>query len=136
MDTLKDAHLRNSIRHVLSTFACETHLAVALHCFGTHLSFPMPEDMCTSIFVLSKNYGALLICFITSHANYAELMRRAQTMAIEFKEKLIKRGGCMDRLGIKVHLLSLADPFLLQNFQVCECLCHTVIRNKIWIHNL
>lgn len=118
LETLDDPHLRTCILRVLSTFSGETHLILPLQCWGTRLESPYHEDMRSSLFILSEHYGLHLAVFIASGLNAGDIWKMVQTVSIELKEKLVRHGGCMDRLGIKVHLLNMGDPLMLEHFQV------------------
>nr|KAG5693525.1 hypothetical protein BaRGS_006227 [Batillaria attramentaria] len=118
LNTVSDGQQRTCIHHVLSTFADETHVALPLQCWGTHLQSSFHEDMRTTLFILSQHYGLHLVFFVTSDLNFVEMWRMAQAIAVELKRKLVCHGGCVDRLGCKVHLLNMSDPLMLENFQV------------------
>ena len=59
-----------------------------------------------------------LALFVSSHLNSTELWTLARGLAVELKRWLVQHGGCVDRLPVKTHLLSVADPLIVQNFLV------------------
>lgn len=118
LETVSDAQLVSCIKRVLATFDEELHLALALQCWRTRLTSPGHEDLRSTVLILSQHYGMHLVLFVTSHLNSDDIWKLAKTMALEVKAKLVQQGGCADRLAIKIHLLSLGDPLVVENFQV------------------
>lgn len=120
LDTLTDTHLRTCIQQVLSTFQDEPHLAIPLHCWGTHLSSPFHEDMRAVLLIVSEHYGLHLAFFVSSYLNIEVMFKMTQQISVELKQRLVRHGGCVERLGIKLHLLNMGNSLMLPNFQVHE----------------
>ncbi|KAL8617715.1 hypothetical protein ACOMHN_053548 [Nucella lapillus] len=117
LEVLEDKHLVACVRRLLSTFAEEPHLAVPLQCWGTRLDTPGHEDLSTSLLILSQVYGLHLVLMVKSYLNGEELWSVARELTARVKQRLVMHGGCSDRLAIHVHVLSVADPLLVENFQ-------------------
>jgi hypothetical protein len=70
------------------------------------------------VYFSSQHYGMHLALFVTAHLNSAELWKVAKAMALEVKARLVHHGGCAERLAMKIHLLCISDPLVVENFQV------------------
>ncbi|XP_076461245.1 schlafen family member 13-like isoform X2 [Babylonia areolata] len=117
LDLLTDQHLATCLCRLLSTFADDPHLALPLQCWGTRFDIPGHEDLCLTLLILSQVYGVHLVLMATSYLNSGELWTLGRQLSRQVKHRLVTHGGCTHRLVVHVHVLSVADPLMVENFQ-------------------
>lgn len=120
LQSFPKAEVRKAVDYLMTTFSEEPHLIIVLESWGLDLPFPpkMPFEVEANLAVFSPIYGIHVVSLVKDgHGNDERLWEYAKLVAISLKQALIIHGGCGLHLGIKVVVLDIHSPIMLEVFQ-------------------